>query len=132
MKFKSFLFVLLSLLLFSCSKYSPRFERSFLSVLSDLEEISSAESAKVGYTKRYFSGETQHFLVVTLSNSMNLPENETELKKLGMKAMKFVFENIDNETIYDGYEVVFENQKGNLITQTFKSRFVYSYEEIEQ
>ncbi|SMP26712.1 hypothetical protein SAMN06265375_1105 [Muriicola jejuensis] len=49
-----------------------------------------------------------------------------------MKAMKFVFENIDNETIYDGYEVVFENQKGNLITQTFKSRFVYSYEEIEQ
>ena len=124
------LLTLMTTLFTGCSEYTPDFNRNFISVLNDLKSISEFEDAKIGYSKRNFNS-SENFLVVTLMNGKNLPENEIELKKIGKKAMKFVFDNIENETIYDNYEVVFYNEKGNFIKKSFRKVFNYNFDEIK-
>lgn len=101
-----------------------------MTTLNELKKVGNFENTKIGFSKRSFNGNTENFLVVTLLNSNELPENKTELRNLAKKALNFTFNNIENETIYDKYEVVFENEKGTLIKKTFKAKFQFDYTEI--
>ena len=108
-----------------------KFEKEPDEIINELKLLKNFEDAGIRWNVTTSGEESFHSLQVQLLNGENLSEDNEELKKIGKKAFKIVFNSIENESEYDGFNVMFVQKKNiGIVSSSFNKGFGYKYEEI--
>ena len=108
-----------------------KFEKETEEIINELKLLKNFEDAGIRWHVTTSGEKNFHSLQVQLLNGEDLSEDEEILKKIGKEALKIVFNSIENEEEYDGFNVMFIQKKSiGIVSSSFNKGFGYKYEEI--
>jgi hypothetical protein len=109
-----------------------KFKPDIQSIADKYKSKLEAEEFQTSSGWIYFNKVTTHLVIVTILNSKNLPDSENELENIALHIAGDVFSQMINKEDFSNIEVIFQSQKGTLIKIKEKSKYQFSYEEIEK
>lgn len=127
MNLKSTIIITLTIFIIGCvTPLAPEFNRNIDEAISEVVSLQNFEDVQINWTTH--NGNPQvNILELSLINGENLPTEESEIRKLGLVALRKVIASINNADQYQHIVVRFKEYSQTQFTESSKDLFVFEF-----